>query len=111
MSNWAGTIVEHVSTGGVEGAGMANPDGSTFMIPQQERAMAQPAYNTITDTASGAWLVWREQVVSFIRADFAEVLQDVGEDDIDWDAWRPLFDQGHSPRSAVDQAFVRVTEA
>jgi len=66
----------------------------------------QPAYST-TETATGPWSVWRQQVVSVIRAGFADVLQDVGEDDIDWDAWRPLYEQGHSPQSAVDQAFLR----
>ena len=72
--------------------------------------MAQPAYEFDNVTVS-AWLMWREQVVALIRADFAEVLQDVGEDDIDWDAWRPLYEQGRSPQSAVDAAFLRVAEA
>ena len=72
--------------------------------------MAQPAY-PITDASTNAWFAWREQVVALIRADFAEVLQDVGEDDIDWDAWRPLYEQGLTPQGAVDQAFIRVAEA
>lgn len=71
--------------------------------------MAQPAYS-IANPALDDWAEWREQVVAQIRADFPEVLQDVGEDDVAWEAWRPLFDEGHSPRAAVDSAFLRVTD-
>jgi hypothetical protein len=56
---------------------------------------------------SEPWLDWRRHVVALIRVDFREVLQDVGEDDIDWDAWRPLYEAGRSPKAAVDSAFLR----
>jgi len=56
------------------------------------------------------WTQWRQAVVIAIRSDFPEVLQDIGETDIDWDAWRPYYEQGHSPQSAVDQAFLRNVE-
>ncbi len=68
--------------------------------------MTQTAYPT-TRTNSDAWNLWRQQVVSVIRADFPEVLQDVVDDDIDWEAWRPLYDDGYAPQAAVDQAFER----
>jgi len=71
--------------------------------------MAQPAY-LIPNAWAGSWKDWREEVVSVIRAGFPEVLQDIDEEDIDWEAWRSLFDRGHSPESAVDQAFVRIVE-
>lgn len=70
--------------------------------------MAQPAYSN--DGFFDAWTRWRRQVVLEIRAVFPEVLQDIGDADIDWDAWRPLFEQGLTPVAAVDVAFVRVTE-
>jgi hypothetical protein len=54
-----------------------------------------------------SWLDWRRQVVAVIRRDFSELLPDIGEEDIDWDAWRPLYEEGCSPKAAVDQAFVR----
>lgn len=57
------------------------------------------------------WTQWRQGVVAAIRNDFPEVLQDVGENDIDWDAWRTYFDQGISPQNAVDHAFLRNVEA
>ena len=55
-----------------------------------------------------SWVDWQQQVVALIRCDLHEVLDDVGDDDVDWDAWRPLYEQGRSPRAAVDYAFVRV---
>ncbi len=70
--------------------------------------MAQPAYSN--DGPFDAWALWRTQVVSIIREDFPEILQDIDHDDIDWEAWRSLFDQGLNPRAAVDDAFLRVTE-
>jgi hypothetical protein len=70
--------------------------------------MAQPAYSN--DGFFDPWALWRAQVVAVIRTEFPEILQDIGDDDIDWDAWRPLFDRGLSAREAVDNAFLRVTE-
>ena len=54
-----------------------------------------------------SWFDWRLGVVEIIRADFRDVLENVGEDDIDWEAWRPLFEQGRTPKAAVDSAFLR----
>jgi hypothetical protein len=56
-----------------------------------------------------SWLQWRAGVVAQIRYDLCEVLPDVQDADIDWDAWRPLYEEGRSPRAAVDRAFVRDT--
>jgi hypothetical protein len=53
------------------------------------------------------WNDWRRQVVAVIRYEMHEVLPDVQEDDVDWDAWRVLFDRGRSPRQAFDEAFLR----
>ena len=71
--------------------------------------MAQLAYSN--DGFFDPWAQWRQQVVAVIRTEFPEVLQDIDQEDIDWDAWRPLFDQGLSAPRAVDDAFLRVTEA
>jgi hypothetical protein len=51
---------------------------------------------------------WQQAVVVLIRQDFSEVLTEVDEQDVDWDAWRPLYDQGLSPRQAVADAFQRL---
>lgn len=53
------------------------------------------------------WISWRCGVLAVIRHDWRHVLGCIGEDDIDWDAWRPLHEQGLSPQAAVDRAFVR----
>jgi len=73
--------------------------------------MAQPAQITTPvwpdQIEPDHWAQWRDAVVAVVRADFPEVLQDVGLDDIDWEAWRPLYDRGYSPQVAVDHAFAR----
>jgi hypothetical protein len=53
------------------------------------------------------WISWRCGVLAVIRHDWRHVLGCIGEEDIDWDAWRPLYEEGHSPQAAVDRAFVR----
>lgn len=52
------------------------------------------------------WVHWRAGVVAELRRDLEGVLE-VDEEDVDWDAWRPLYEEGRSPRAAVDRAFVR----
>jgi hypothetical protein len=54
-----------------------------------------------------SWFDWRQGVVVVLRADFSDILVEVGENDIDWDAWRPLYEEGRSPTAAVARAFVR----
>lgn len=53
-----------------------------------------------------AWQEWQHAVVSLIRQNFSEVLTPVGAEDFDWDAWRPLYEQGLSPAEAVADAFL-----
>jgi len=60
--------------------------------------------NKAVDTQT--WLEWQQAVVQLISKDFSDVLTEVGEEDVDWDAWRPLYDQGLSPRDAVADAFL-----
>jgi len=54
-----------------------------------------------------SWIEWRREVVALIRREFREELNDIGEDDVDWDAWRPLYEEGRSAQAAVDYAFLR----
>ncbi|MBL8272124.1 hypothetical protein [Steroidobacter sp.] len=60
--------------------------------------------NNNADTTT--WYEWQGAVVNLIRTDLSEVLTEVGEQDVDWDAWRPLYEQGLSPREAVADAFL-----
>jgi hypothetical protein len=64
----------------------------------------QREMNKNADTQT--WYEWQQAVVKLIREDFSEVLTEVGEEDVDWDAWRPLYTQGLSPREAVADAFL-----
>lgn len=57
--------------------------------------------------ATDSWCDWQRDVLAAIRDDFSEILFEVDENDIDWDAWRPLYEEGRSARAAVDRAFVR----
>lgn len=51
------------------------------------------------------WNLWQCGVVRAIRDQFEELFGDVSLDDIDWDAWRTLFEEGRSPEAAVERAF------
>jgi hypothetical protein len=53
------------------------------------------------------WTDWQQQVVAVIRKDFHDVLDEVGADDIDWESWRPFYEQGCTAEAAVDRAFLR----
>jgi hypothetical protein len=53
------------------------------------------------------WSEWRRGVVRTIRAHFGDVLAAIREEDVDWEAWRPLYEEGRSPRAAVERAFLR----
>jgi hypothetical protein len=53
------------------------------------------------------WPRWQQQVFAKIRQDYAEVLQHLSFDEVDWATWRELYEQGRSAEDAVDYAFVR----
>lgn len=58
--------------------------------------------------AQQSWESWQSAVLDIIRAEYAGVLEEVSWDDVDWNAWRSLFDAGHSPCDAVQSAFGKV---
>lgn len=53
------------------------------------------------------WVQWQHAVLALLRADFAEVLQFIGMDEVDWDSWRIFYIEGRTPRSAIDRALER----
>jgi hypothetical protein len=73
----------------------------------KQYALTPPHSNDANDTQE-RWSEWQHEVLSVIDSDFRNVLDSVEWDDIDWDAWRPLFDQGCSAKDAVRNAFGRV---
>lgn len=54
-----------------------------------------------------SWSQWQYAVLALLRADFAEVLQVIGMDEVDWESWRSFYNEGRTPRSAIDRALER----
>ena len=60
------------------------------------------AHRTLLD-----WAQWQFGVIAVLRTDFAEVLHQISLDDVDWDSWRTFYEEGRTPRAAVDRALER----
>ena len=54
------------------------------------------------DSTSGSWKQWQEAVVELLRADFNEVLQHIGLDEVDWPAWRTRIVRSISVRGGEE---------
>jgi len=54
-----------------------------------------------------SWAQWQNAVLALLRVDFAEVLQFIGMEEVDWDSWRNFYIEGRTPKSAVDRALER----
>lgn len=54
-----------------------------------------------------SWTDWQQAVIVSIRRHYGGILADIDTEEVDWDAWRPLFDEGRSPDDAVLRAFAR----
>lgn len=54
------------------------------------------------ELAVGSWARWQEAVVELLKTEFA-----ISFDEVDWEAWKPLYEHGRSPKSAVDRALER----
>ena len=54
-----------------------------------------------------SWTQWQQAVLRQLRTDFAELLQQIGLDDVDWDSWRPFYDDGRTPQAAINRALER----
>ena len=53
------------------------------------------------------WTQWQEEIVALLKNDFDETLSQISIEDVDWSSWRPFYDQGSSPRSAIERALER----
>jgi hypothetical protein len=53
------------------------------------------------------WTQWQEEIVALLKNDFDETLSQISIEDVDWSSWRPFYDQGRSPRSAIERALER----
>jgi hypothetical protein len=53
------------------------------------------------------WTQWQQDVVALLKEDFDETLGLISIEDVDWSSWRPFFEQGRTPRSAIERALER----
>jgi len=49
----------------------------------------------------------QQEVVALLKSDFADTLQEILIDDVDWPSWHELYVQGRSARSAIERALER----
>jgi len=64
-----------------------------------------PPVHAAANTLS--WLQWQRGVLQLLRAELREVLDVITVDDVGWEAWREFYDQGRTPRAAVNRALER----
>ncbi|HVW67769.1 MAG TPA: hypothetical protein VHB68_02290 [Steroidobacteraceae bacterium] len=53
------------------------------------------------------WTQWQEAVLSRLRIEYSELLESIGLEDVDWESWRPLYNDGRTPQAAIDRALER----
>jgi len=53
------------------------------------------------------WPQWQSEIVALLESDFDGALGSISMEDIDWPSWRPLYEQGRTPRSAIERALER----
>jgi hypothetical protein len=53
------------------------------------------------------WTQWQREIVTLLRGDFDQSLQDISLEDIDWASWRAFYEQGKSARAAIERALER----
>ncbi|HTC14622.1 MAG TPA: hypothetical protein VK695_02345 [Steroidobacteraceae bacterium] len=56
---------------------------------------------------AASWLNWQRSVLDLLRSDVADAFEYIGMDDLDWAAWRRLYEQGCTPRAAINRALER----
>lgn len=55
----------------------------------------------VDDGMGGPWSEWRASVIAVIRTEYHELFPSLQQDEIDWDAWKPLYEEGYTPQIAV----------
>ena len=53
------------------------------------------------------WTQWQEAVLTRLRTEYSELLEPIGLEDVDWESWRPFYDDGRTPQAAIDRALER----
>ncbi len=63
--------------------------------------------STETESSGGSWPRWQVAVIELLRTDFNEALRHISFDDVDWASWRVFFNEGRTPKGAIDRALER----
>jgi anti-sigma regulatory factor (Ser/Thr protein kinase) len=62
---------------------------------------------SLIERAQQPWIQWQQSVIRLLRAEFNEALHHIGFDEVDWASWRTFYDEGRSPKAAIDRALER----
>lgn len=54
-----------------------------------------------------SWAEWQRDVVAILRRDFAEALDQISLEDVDWAAWLRFYLEGRTASAAVERALER----
>lgn len=54
------------------------------------------------ETSIESWTHWQKAVVELLQVEFP-----ISFHEVDWDAWKPLYEHGRTPKSAIDRALER----
>ena len=79
--------------------------GTANLLPTLENRRWEAMLTLIDERQP--WIQWQHSVVRLLRTDFTEALHHIGFDEVDWASWRALYDEGRSPRAAIDRALER----
>ncbi|HEX2584700.1 MAG TPA: hypothetical protein VHL14_06185 [Steroidobacteraceae bacterium] len=50
------------------------------------------------------WALWRSEIIRVIQREYGDLFSQLRQDEVDWEAWLPLYADGLSAESAVHQA-------
>jgi hypothetical protein len=59
------------------------------------------------EAATLTWSQWQSAIVILLRADLPELATGIDLEDVDWPSWRSFYNEGRSPRAAIDRALER----
>jgi len=54
-----------------------------------------------------SWPQWQRDVLQVLRTELQGLAHHLRVDDVDWSSWQAFYEQGRTPRSAVDRALER----
>jgi anti-sigma regulatory factor (Ser/Thr protein kinase) len=62
---------------------------------------------TLMEQRQQPWMQWQQSVVRLLRVEFNGALHHIGFDEVDWASWQTFYDEGRTPKAAIDRALER----